>query len=121
MNVTRMDSHGGWIATPADLVQFFMHVDGFSAPPNILRPQTIETMTTASAANAGYAKGWEVNKANNWWHNGSLPGTTTIAVRTHSGFCWAAFTNTRRWNSAMDGDLDRLNWSMVRQVKAWQV
>jgi len=121
MNVTRMDSHGGWIATPADLVQFFMHVDGFSNPPNILKPQTIETMTTASAANAGYAKGWEVNKANNWWHNGSLPGTTTIAVRTHSGFCWAAFTNTRRSNSAMDGDLDRLNWSMVRQVKAWQV
>jgi CubicO group peptidase (beta-lactamase class C family) len=120
MNVTRMDSHGGWIATPADLAQFFMHVDGFSTPPNILKPQTIEIMTTASAANAGYAKGWEVNKANNWWHNGSLPGTSTIAVRTHSGFCWAAFTNTRA-NSAMDSDLDRLNWSMVRQVKAWQV
>jgi hypothetical protein len=41
-------------------------------------------------------------------------------VRTHSGFCWAAFTNTRA-NSAMDSDLDRLNWNMVRQVKAWQV
>ena len=38
MNVTRMDSHGGWIATPADLVQFFMHVDGFATPPNILKP-----------------------------------------------------------------------------------
>ena len=119
MNVTRMDSHGGWIATPADLVQFFMHVDGFPTPPNILKPQTIEIMTTASAANPGYAKGWEVNKANNWWHNGFLPGTSTIAVRTHSGFCWAAFTNTRA-NAAMDSDLDRLNWNMVRQVKAWQ-
>jgi CubicO group peptidase (beta-lactamase class C family) len=118
MNVTRMDSHGGWIARPTDLVQFFMHVDGFSTPPNILKPQTIETMTTASAANAGYAKGWEVNKANNWWHSGFFTGTSTIAVRTHSGFCWAAFTNTRK-NSAMDSDLDRLNWSMVGQVKAW--
>jgi len=48
-----------------------------------------------------------------------LPGTSTIAVRTHSGFCWAAFTNTRA-NAAMDSDLDRLNWNMVRQVKAWQ-
>jgi CubicO group peptidase (beta-lactamase class C family) len=120
MNVTRMDSHGGWIATPTDLVQFFMHVDGFAAPPNILKPDTIQTMTTASAANAGYAKGWAVNKADNWWHNGSLPGTSTIAVRTHSGFCWAAFTNTRRSKSALDGDLDRLNWSMVRQVKEWK-
>lgn len=121
MNVTRMDSHGGWIARPADLVQFFMHVDGFAAPPNILKPQTIQTMTTASAANANYAKGWEVNKANNWWHNGSLPGTSTIAVRTHSGFCWAAFINTRRSNSALDGDLDKLIWNMVRQVKSWRV
>jgi CubicO group peptidase (beta-lactamase class C family) len=120
MNVARMDSHGGWIATPTDLVQFFMHVDGFSTPPNILKPDTIQIMTAASAVNTGYAKGWEVNKANNWWHNGFLPGTSTIAVRTHSGFCWAAFTNTRA-NSAMDGDLDKLNWSMVRQVKEWQV
>jgi CubicO group peptidase (beta-lactamase class C family) len=120
MNVARMDSHGGWIARPADLVQFFMHVDGFAAPPNILKPETIRVMTTASAANAGYAKGWAVNKVDNWWHNGSLPGTSTIAVRTHSGFCWAAFANTRRPNSALDGDLDRLVWKMVGQVKTWR-
>jgi CubicO group peptidase (beta-lactamase class C family) len=120
MNVARMDAHGGWIARPADLVQFAMHVDGFAEPPNILKPDTIRTMTTASSANAGYAKGWVVNKANNWWHNGSLPGTSTIMVRTHSGFCWAAFTNTRRQNSALDGDLDKLIWTMVGQVKGWR-
>jgi CubicO group peptidase (beta-lactamase class C family) len=119
MNVTRMDSHGGWIARPADLVQFAMHVDGFAAPPNILKPETISAMTTASSANAGYAKGWAVNKANNWWHNGSLPGTSTIVVRTHGGFCWAAFINTRRADSPLDGDLDRLIWSMAGQVKSW--
>jgi CubicO group peptidase (beta-lactamase class C family) len=119
MNVTRMDSHGGWIARPADLVQFAMHVDGFAAPPNILKPETIRAMTTASSANAGYAKGWAVNKANNWWHNGSLPGTSTIVVRTHGGFCWAAFINTRRADSPLDGDLDRLIWSMAGQVKSW--
>jgi CubicO group peptidase (beta-lactamase class C family) len=119
MNVTRMDSHGGWIARPADLVQFFMHVDGFAAPPNILTPQTLAIMTTGSAANPHYAKGWEVNAAGNWWHNGDLPGTDTLAVRTHSGFCWAAFTNTRV--ADMGGDLDRLIWAMVREVKAWRV
>jgi len=119
MNVTRMDSHGGWIARPTDLVKFFMHVDGFAEPPNILKPATIRTMTTASSANAGYAKGWEVNKAGNWWHTGSLPGTATIAVRTHSGFCWAAFVNMRRQNSPLAGDLDRLIWNMVRKVGGW--
>jgi CubicO group peptidase (beta-lactamase class C family) len=121
MNITRMDSHGGWIARPADFVQFFMHVDGFAVPPNILTPQTLAIMTTASTANPHYAKGWEVNDANNWWHNGTLPGTETLAVRTHSGFCWAAFTNTRRTGSDMGVDLDRLIWTMVRQVKAWRV
>lgn len=121
MNVTRMDSHGGWIARPADLVQYFMHVDGFPTPPNILKPETIKVMTTGSAVNPGYAKGWAVNKSDNWWHNGSLPGTSTIAVRTHSGFCWAAFTNTRRSKSALDGDLDRLVWKMAGAVKGWRV
>ena len=120
MNVARMDSHGGWIARPADLVQFAMHVSGFPAPPNILKADTLLAMTTASSANAGYAKGWAVNKANNWWHSGSLPGTSTIVVRTHSGFCWAAFVNTRRSGSALDGDLDKLIWTMVGQVKAWR-
>ena len=98
MGVARMDSHGGWIAQPRDLVHFLLHVSGFATPPNILEPQSIRTMTTASAANPQYAKGWSVNKFDNWWHNGSLPGTSTIAVRTHSGFCWAAFGNSRRWN-----------------------
>ena len=71
-------------------------------------------MTTGSSANPAYAKGWEGNKVGNWWHNGNLPGTETIAVRTHSGFCWAAFTNTRPAN------IDKLVWNMVAQVKSWR-
>jgi CubicO group peptidase (beta-lactamase class C family) len=57
MNVRRMDSHGGWLARPADLVRFFMHVDGYAKPSNILQPQTIRVMTAASTANSGYAQG----------------------------------------------------------------
>jgi CubicO group peptidase (beta-lactamase class C family) len=121
MNVRRMDSHGGWIARPADVVNFLMHIDGYAKPPNILKPDTIRTMTTGSAVSPGYAKGFSINKYGNVWHNGSLPGTSTIAVRTRGGFCWAAFTNTRRNNSALNSDLDRLNWDMVRKVASWQV
>ena len=96
-----------------------MHVDGFAEPPNMLRPDTIKTMTTASAVNPHYAKGWEVNAANNWWHNGLLPGTSIMAVCTHTGFCWAAFTNTRQ-GPAMDIDLDRLVWTMAGAVGEWR-
>ena len=45
MNVERMDSHGGWIASPGDLVRFAMHVDGFKHTPNILGAKSIAAMT----------------------------------------------------------------------------
>src|ERR1035441_4031033 len=116
MNINRMDSHGGWIATPGDLVKFAMRVDGFVTTPNILSSKTLKTMTTATTANPHYACGWCVNSFPNWWHTGSLPGTLTILVRTASGLCWAAFTNTR----AEGLDLDTMMWKMVRAVPAWK-
>jgi len=36
MNVARMDSHGGWIATPSDLTAFFVHIDGFKHTEQLL-------------------------------------------------------------------------------------
>jgi hypothetical protein len=77
-------------------------------------------MTSASTANSSYAKGWAVNRLNNWWHGGSLPGTTSIVVRTSGGFCWAALANSRRFGSEMGRAFDEMVWSMVRQVKAWR-
>ncbi len=122
MNVTRMDSHGGWLATPSDLVLFLNHVDGFKSTPNILKPETIKSMTTPSSVNSGYARGWAVNSANNWWHSGSLPGTTTIMVRTATGFCWAALTNTRKMGQPDIGlALDNMVWDMAHKVTAWKL
>jgi len=120
MNVRRMDSHGGWLATAADLVRFALRVDGFSAARNILKPASIGEMTTPTIANRGYAKGWAVNPSNNWWHTGSLPGTTSIMVRTSSGFCWAALANTREARGDTGGALDRMMWDLVGQVKGWR-
>jgi len=120
MNIRRMDAHGGWLATPSDLVAFAMHVDGFTTTPNILRAATIQVMVESTAANAGYAKGWTVNRAHNWWHTGSLPGTATLMVRTQSGFCWAALANTRKPGSDLDAALDRSMWTMIGTVAAWR-
>jgi CubicO group peptidase (beta-lactamase class C family) len=120
MNVRRMDSHGGWLATAPDLALFASHVDGHSASRNILKADSIREMTTASTANAGYAKGWAVNRVPNWWHTGSLPGTTSIMVRTASGFCWAALANTREAQGDTGGALDSMMWELVRQVKSWK-
>ncbi len=127
MNVTRMDSHGGWLATPSNLVQFLDHVTGAGNIPSLLKSQTIRTMTTPAPAypqgsDAKYARGWMVrnNGQGNWWHAGSLPGTTTIMVRTASGMCWAGLTNTRTEPSdEISSALDNMMWNMARSVPAW--
>jgi hypothetical protein len=114
-----MDSHGAWIATPRDLVRFVLHVDGFGYQPSLLSKNTINVMTTPCPPIApNYAKGWFVNSAPNWWHEGYLPGTVTIVVRTASGMAWAAFTNTR--SDGMVEAIDDLMWNMAKSVPAWQ-
>jgi len=119
MNVTRMDSHGGWLASPRELVLFLNHL--FESTPNLVKPESIKAMTTPSSATLTYARGWAVNEVPNWWHNGSLPGSATIMVRTHSGFCWAALANTRTTAGPDIGRaLDNLVWDMVRKVSGWR-
>ena len=121
MNVTRMDSHGGWLATATDLARFLAHVDGFSGVADILNPATITTMTTPSSGNANYACGWGVNNQNNWWHNGSLPGTLTEIIRANNGFCWVMLCNTRSLDNQMDADLDNLLWPSVKDTSTpWE-
>ena len=110
MNVTRMDSHGGWIATAGDLVRFASQL------PVLLSLDSIRDMTTHGVSE-GYARGWNVNKVPNWWHTGSLPGTTTIMVHTAKGFCWAGLLNGR--SEKLGLALDKLMWQMGGVVKAW--
>lgn len=112
MQVARMDAHGGWIATAGDLVRFASQL------PLLLNADSIRTMTT-HGIDAGYARGWAVNKAPNWWHSGSLPGTTTIMVHTSKSFCWAGLLNGRTDTS--NGALDKLMWQIGRTVKSWEL
>jgi CubicO group peptidase (beta-lactamase class C family) len=113
MRVRRMDSHGGWLASPTDILRFAVRDDGFPTVPDLLRPDTITTMTTPSSANPNYACGWAVNSAGNWWHTGNLPGTESIVVRTGAGVCWAAIANGNGIN------LDSMMWDVYQQVTAW--
>jgi hypothetical protein len=119
MDVSRMDAHGGWISTAADLVRFLVKVDGFTEVPDILTPRSLNLMTKPSDANRYYAKGWSVNPYNNWWHTGGMPGTAAIMARISQNFCWAALTNTRAADDAMFGELDALIWNMASVPRQW--
>jgi CubicO group peptidase (beta-lactamase class C family) len=120
VDVARMDSHGGWIATPVDLVRFLVHLDGFPGPADILSPnsETLMTTPTAPSIAAGfpYGFGLAINTAgNNWWHNGSLPGTQSILVRTPGDMVWAAVVNSRD-NSP---DIDGMMWKINGEITSW--
>jgi CubicO group peptidase (beta-lactamase class C family) len=101
INLSRMDSSDGWIASSTQLVQFLNHVAGAPGIPALLKSQTVRAMTTPAPAypegDARYARGWMVsdNGAGDWWHDGSLPGSTSLMVRASDGSCWAALCNTR--------------------------
>ncbi|MFG0334273.1 MAG: serine hydrolase domain-containing protein [Maioricimonas sp. JB049] len=119
MDVRRMDAHGGWVASASELVRFGVHVDGHSPPADLLDAASLQAMTTPSSANDGYARGWAVNRANNWWHVGSFNGAASILVRTHHGYNWAVLVNTRRRKGTFIRDLDRLPWQVLRAIRTW--
>jgi CubicO group peptidase (beta-lactamase class C family) len=116
MKVTRMDSHGGWVATPVDLLRFVTRVDNLGVIPDFLTPATITTMTTPSAVNAGYALGWGVNVYNHWWHTGYLTGTLAEIARLNNGFNFAMMTNS---NGSNDANLDAMMWEIIGAVQSW--
>lgn len=119
-NIRRMDSCGGWIGSPSDLVRFAMHVDGFSYTPSILEESSIRTMTEYCpiSGDEDYAKGWRVRRGD-WWHHGSCPGARAILTRTSSGMCWAALANIR--NEDMARAMDRLTFNLADAVPEWHV
>ena len=119
MPISRMDAHGGWIASPQDLLRIATAVDGFTTRPDLLSSTSIQTMVQPSNTSPNYALGWAVNQFNNWWHDGSLPGTASILVRTSGGFCWAVVLNTRNNTSAFASDLDNMVWQAVNGTSSW--
>jgi CubicO group peptidase (beta-lactamase class C family) len=127
IRVSRMDAHGGWIASPTDLMRFLVRVDGFASKPDILTAGSIATMATPTTApmtdgtTTGYAKGWATNAAGNRWHAGDIPGSASILVRTASHFGWAVLCNSRddAWLDQMRIDLDNLMWTVVGRITDW--
>jgi CubicO group peptidase (beta-lactamase class C family) len=120
INLSRTDASDGWIASSTQLVQFLNHVAGAPGIPALLKPETIRSMTTPAAAypagDARYARGWMVSENGNgsWWHSGSLPGSTSLMLRTPDGACSAALCNTRSEpHQEMDSALYQMLWTIL--------
>ena len=131
-----MDAHGAWIASTVDLLRFLTAVDGLPSRPDFLSVGSIVEMTRRppvpdwQSSNYWYGMGWLVRPVPaspttssgadaNWWHDGSLPGTTTLLVRAYNGIAWAALFNARTDNGAFASALDSGLWDAVGKVTAW--
>lgn len=125
-----MNSHGGWLASAADLLRFLLVVDGRTVKPDVLQPATVALMTARpplaeyDGAATYYAFGWQVRPVGNdanWWHTGSLPGTSAIMVRAASNtLSWVALFNSRPANAdAFISELDGELWRAVNGVTDW--
>ncbi len=124
--VEAMDSHGGWVSSTVDLLRFMAGVDGRGNRPDILSAGLVAEMTSdgVTVCTGGacyYAGGWLISPTQgeaNWWHGGSLPGTTSILVRSYHNFSWVALFNARTGTN-FDSELDAALWNAVAGVTSF--
>ena len=94
LNPRRMDAHGGWIASPIDLVRFMARTDGFSSKVDILTLLMKPNLSTGSTDDPGYGMGWMVRS--DWrGHNGGMSGSLGFLVSRNDGLSFAVLANTR--------------------------
>lgn len=109
-NLEAMDAHGGWIASAVELVRFSSAVVDKEHSP-LLSADAWEQMLAPPEGPAGhdeegrvktvyYGCGWNVRRVGedgrcNFWHQGALPGTSTLLVCRQDGLSWAVLFNQR--------------------------
>ena len=129
-----MDSYGGWIGSPIDYLRFILAIDGRRGAA-LLNAATLTEMNARSELReathgeesngngAYYGLGIRVRPLKNGanlFHTGSIPGTSTLAVRTADGFAWVVMFNRRpRDKNGFRGDVDRGLWIAKGKVKTW--
>ena len=118
-----MDSHGGWVASPVDLLRFLTGVDGRADRPDILSAALVAEMTSNGATvcpngTCYYAGGWFVRPTQGgaaWWHGGMLAGNTSFLVRSSQNISWFALFNTWPTPDSLQSELDAALWNALGQ------
>lgn len=121
IDVTRMDSNGGWIATPEDMGRFISELFASRDGSGLLTPASLSIMTTGTDANPNYGCGLGIDKHDNCMHVGELPGLMSFMFHTSSEYSWFAVMNTRKSNSCQAQDLQAMLERVARSVPDWRV
>ncbi|WP_435015402.1 serine hydrolase domain-containing protein [Tundrisphaera sp. TA3] len=130
-----MDSHGGWIASAADLVRFAVALDRPSQP--LVSAEAFRAMTARPGGSAGHTKdgdptpvyygcGWLVRPNARtgrctMWHSGALNGTSSLLVRRSDGITFAALFNARydAGENELSRIIDPLVNKAIARIRSW--
>lgn len=112
------DSHGGWIASAADLLRFKVRVDGSAAKADIISNDAYTTMMTASPASSARAMGWRYGN-NGYGHNGCMSGTIGFLWDTDDGYTFAILANTRPDDDGCAWNARSLVEDILYDVSEW--
>jgi len=106
MNVTRMDSHGGWIASTKDLARFIVKID---------RNESKSDLISVTLLNKFYFGD------PNWVHYGALPGASAILSRLDNTFSFIVLVNTCTDSnpSLLLDDLYNTLKGKINSISAW--
>lgn len=93
LDIRRMDSHGGWIASAADVARFMARIDRNPAVRDII-PDSL-----ASQFYFGFER---------WIHTGSLPGTAAVMIRIDDRYSFVLLSNKRSYDERFWDDLSQM-------------
>jgi N-acyl-D-amino-acid deacylase len=118
------DASGAWVSSTVDLLRFLGGVDGRANRPDILSAGLVAEMTGSGATVCAsgacyYAAGWFVRPTQGdatWTHGGTLPGTTSMLVRTYHNFSLVGLFNARSLTANLEAELDAALWKALAGV-----
>ncbi len=98
-NTYALAGAGGLIASPLEIAQFVLHIDGFSNVKDHLTLPTLQRMTTAVGKDSTQQRliGWKHADAEKWWRTGNLSSTSSSVTCRRDGYIWVFMTNTGSW------------------------
>ena len=92
-NLKVLGAAGAWVASPAEMLKFLMHINGKPGKQDILSKQTLKQMTKPGP---GFKPiGWVSTTYNGIWkRSGTLSGTSALLKKDKNGFSWIMVVNT---------------------------
>ena len=118
-NLQVLGAAGAWVASPAELVKFLVHIDGSPVKKDILSDESLRQMTHTKP---GYKPiGWlSVSYNGVWKRSGTLAGTSALMKRCSDGYSWVMLINTSN-NQGHDFtyEIDETMSEFINRVEDW--